>query len=450
MTDMLTTAAPIVTPADAAYDEARQAWNLAVDQRPAAVAEPGTVADVVAAVAYARSRGLRVAAQGTGHNASPLGDLSDTVLVKTHRMRGVEVDNEARIARVQAGAVWADVVHAAAPHGLTPLMGSSHDVGVVGYCLGGGLSFLSRRHGIAANRVLAIELVLADGRHVRADRRSHAELFWALRGGGGSFGVVTAIEIELLGVGPLHAGTLFFGIERASEVLHAWRELTQDLPDTVSTVGRVLRVPPLPHVPEPLRGRAFALVEFVILEPRDVAERYVAPIRALGPEMDTFGPATPVDLLALHMDPPGPVPGTGDHQLLDALPPEAIDAAVVAAASERGNALLSFEIRHLGGAIGRSLGGHGALDRIQAPYATFGVGIAATPEMRSATEVALAGVRAALAPYASDREYLNFAEHAGDSARLYGAATWQLLREVKRAVDPDDVIRANHPVPPAA
>src|SRR3954469_4995874 len=255
----------IVTPADAEWDVSRQAWNLAVDQRPAIVALPETDQDVVEVVRYARANGLRVAPQGTGHNAHPLGDLADTVLLKTHRMTGVEIDAGARVARVRAGALWIDVVSAAAEHGLASLAGSSPDVGVVGYTLGGGLSWLARRYGLGANRMLAAEVVTADGEHIRGHRSPHPELYWALRGGGGSFAAVTAIEIELFPIPEVHAGVLFFGIDRASEVLHAWRDWVDDAPEPVPSVGRFLRPPPIPEIPEPVRGRSFVIIETISL-----------------------------------------------------------------------------------------------------------------------------------------------------------------------------------------
>ena len=183
-------------PGDAGYDEARLAWNLAVDQRPAAVALPETVDDVVAAVDYARTVGLRVSVQGTGHGARH--DLLDgTLLINTARMTGVEIDAIARVATVAAGTIWIDVVDAAVEHGLTALHGSAQDVGVVGYSLGGGIGWLSRKHGLSASSVLSAEVVTADGEVVRADAETNPDLFWALRGGGGSFGVVTSVEIAL-------------------------------------------------------------------------------------------------------------------------------------------------------------------------------------------------------------------------------------------------------------
>jgi FAD/FMN-containing dehydrogenase len=221
-----------VTPEDAHWDEARLAWNLAVDQRPSAVAIPETAEDVAEVVRFARANGLGVAGQSTGHNAHPLAEgLDHTVLMKTHRMRDVEVDPTARVARAGGGALWMDVTGAASEHGLAPLAGSSPDVGVTGYSLGGGISWLGRRYGLAANSVVAIELVDAEGQLIRADAGENPDLFWALRGGGGSFGIVTAIEMALYPVKEVYAGWLVFPMERGAEVLGAWREWIEKVPD---------------------------------------------------------------------------------------------------------------------------------------------------------------------------------------------------------------------------
>ena len=191
----------------------------------------------------------------TGHNAAAMGSLAHTVLVKTERMRGVEIDPANERARVEAGVLWAEVSEAAAAHGLAALAGSSPDVGVVGYSLGGGIGWLARRYGMAANSVLAVEVVNADGELIRVDADNEPELFWALRGGGGAFGVVTALEFRLYPITEVHAGVLFFPIERGSEVLRAWRSWIQDVPDEVTSVGRFLQFPPIPDIPEPLVRR---------------------------------------------------------------------------------------------------------------------------------------------------------------------------------------------------
>ena len=442
----------IVTPGAPDWDQARRAWNLAVDQRPAAVALPESVQDVVAIVDFARENDLQVAPQGTGHNAHPLqARLGETILVKTERMRGVTIDPEARIARVEAGALWMDVTGPAAEHGLAALAGSSPDVGVVGYTLGGGLSFLSRQYGLAANNVAGVELVTADGFRLRADREHNPDLFWAVRGGGGSFGIVTAIELELKPITHVYAGVMFWPQSRAREVLQTWRIWTQqNLPDEIISVGRLLNVPPLPMVPEPLRGRKFVVVEIVHLGPEGDGAELIAPLRALRPEIDTIGTVPVTALSHLHMDPPEPVPGKGDGMLLGEMSDELIDDFVDSAAGDAGSALISAEIRHLGGAIARPAPEHGALAAIRAPYIMFAVGMAPSPEVAAMVEAQVDGVKDALAPWRAKHDYMNFVERPVESRTLYpNEMTYRRLQAVKAKYDPRDMIQSNHPIRPA-
>ena len=421
----------VLTSADQEYDVARQAWNLYVDQRPAMVAMPESAGDV------------------GGHNAHPFDDLSDTVLLKTSRMVGVEINAEERYARVGAGAIWSDVVGPAGEAGLTALSGSSHDVGVVGYSLGGGISWLARKHGLAANMIRAVELVTAEGKLIRVDAENHEELFWALRGGGGSFGIVTALETRLIPMTEIYAGMMLFPIERAREVLHAWHGWTADVPDEMTSVGRMLRVPPLPEIPEPVRGREFAVIEVFYSGDEADGARLIQPLRDLGPEIDMVATMPTSQLIHVHMDPPHPVPGIGDHRLLGDLPAEAIDAMVEAVESDAGKALLSVELRHLGGELARGRESHGALSTLDASYAMFAVGMAMTPEMAAGVKAGLPVVIDAMEPYDSGREYLNFAEKATDVRRFYSEDAYRRLTRVKAAYDPQDVFRANHPIPPA-
>src|SRR4051794_24803885 len=342
----------VVAPQDESWDEARAAWNLAVDQRPALVALPHSAADVVAIVDFARARGLRVAPQGTGHNAGAIASLERTVLLKTHALRDVAIDVPGRRARVGAGVLWAEVTGPASEHGLAPLAGPSPDVGVVGYTLGGGLSWLSRRHGLAANSVIAIEIVTADGRVVRCDARHEPGLFWALRGGGGSFGVVTEIEFALYPAPQVYGGALLWPWDRAAEILNRYIEWSRTAPDAISTSIRLLQVPPLPDVPEALQGRNFVAIDGAYLGDEAAAAEALAPLRALEPELDMFGPIAPAALSHIHMDPEQPVPARGDGMVLDRLTPAAIDALVDAVGPGSGSPLLMVELRQLGGAVG--------------------------------------------------------------------------------------------------
>jgi FAD/FMN-containing dehydrogenase len=438
-------AGELLMPGEPGWDAARRTFNLAVDQQPAAIALPETDDDVSLAVRFAAGYGLRVAAQRTGHNAVPLGPLDGTLLVRTDRLQGVEIDTVARRARVRGGAKWEDVVPRASALGLAALHGSTLDVSVAGYSLGGGVGWYARKHGLAANSVTAIEVVTADGELRRVDHENEPELFWALRGGGGNFGVVTSLEFDLYPVDEVYAGILFFPFERAGEVLHAWREWVADVPDEVTSVGRLLQFPPLPQLPEPLRGNAFAVVEAVYTGREADGADLLAPIRDLGATIDTFAMVPPVALSGLHMDPPDPLPYTSDHLLLDDMPAKAIDAFVEAAGPASGSPLVSVELRHTGGALSRSTPRHGALATLPGSFAYFGVGAARDEPMKDAMDGQLETVRGALAPWDAGL-YANFTEEAVDARRFYGEDTLRRLQAVKADVDPDGLFRANHAI----
>jgi FAD/FMN-containing dehydrogenase len=439
----------IVTPADPDWNEARLAWNLAADQRPAAVVYAESVGDVVDVVDYARENGLRVTTQGTGHFANTIDGLDDTILLKTSRMRGLEVDPAARVVRAEAGVLWEEVSLAAAEHGLAGLAGSSPDVGVVGYTLGGGLGWLARRYGLAANSVVAIELVTADGRRVRADRDNEPDLFWAVRGGGGSFGVVTAIEFAVYPVPEVYAGILFFPFERAAEILNAWREWVEDTPAEVTSAGRLLQFPPIPDLPEPLRGNSFVVVEAAYIGSEEDGAALLEPLRKLGPTMDTFAMIPVEDLRHLHMDPPEPVPGAGDGMNLVDLTPETVNALVAVAGPCSGSPLISVELRQLGGAVAEESPDHGAVGTIDAGFALFAVGMAADPETTSFIEARIEALKAALAPWIADRGYFNFSDTPVDGESLYPPKTYRDLQWIKAVYDPDELFRVSHPIRPA-
>jgi FAD binding domain/Berberine and berberine like len=434
----------LVLPGDESWDADRQAWNLAVDQRPEMVALPESADDVRALVAFAKQRGLRILMQGTGHGAASVGPLAGTLLVRTSEMRGLHIDAEHRIARAEAGVLLADVVEAASELGLAPLSGSSPDVGVVGFTLGGGIGWLSRRYGLASERVLAIEVVTADGRLVRTDRRTEPELFWALRGGGGSFAAVTAIEFELVPLTRVYAGMMLWPWERAREVLHAWREWTATAPESVTTSARIMQIPAIPDVPEFLRGRGVVVIDGAALGDQFTAEGTLAPLRALEPEIDTFAMVPPAALCRIHMDPEHPVPGLGDHALLDALAPEAVDRLVDACGPGSGSPLLSVELRHAGGALARP--GSGALGSLPGQYAMYAVGALMAPSMAGPIRVYQARAKAALAAGTSRRQYPNFADRPADPAAFYGEEVHARLMRVKAQLDPDDLFRGTHEI----
>ena len=439
----------VIEPGRDGWDAATQAFNTTVIQEPALVVVPEDAADVIAAVEFAKAYGLQVAPQRTGHNAEPLGAMDDVVLVKTDALKGVEIDVGRRIARVASGSKWADVVPPASDRGLAALHGSTPDVSVAGYSLGGGVGWYARKLGLSTNSIAAIELVTADGQLRRVDADHDADLFWALRGGGGSFGIVTALEVELYAIPVIYAGVLFFPWERSSEVLHAWREWTSTVPDEVTSVGRILQFPPLDEIPEPVRGGKFVVVEAVYMGDEASGSDILRPLRDLGPAMDTFAMVAPAGIAELHMDPPAPVPYTGEGQMLDRLDGAAIDRFVDAAGPESGSPLVSAEIRHVGGALTRPKPHHGALSTFDADYLTFAVGMVLDEAMYQANRAQLAKIAEAFAPNENGRQYLNFTERPTDPARFYAPSVYRRLREVKAAVDPGDVFRSNHPIPAA-
>ncbi|HET8743901.1 MAG TPA: FAD-binding protein [Gaiella sp.] len=435
----------LVFPGQPGWDDARRAWNLAVDQRPAAIALPESVDDVVAAVDHARTLGLQVAVQGTGHGAGST-SLEGTLLINTARMFGVEVEPAARVARVAAGTVWTDVVEAAVEHGLTALHGSAGDVGVVGYSLGGGIGWLARKHGLASSTIVSAEVVTADGEIVRADRESNADLLWALQGGGGSFGVVTELEVALFPVTEAFAGWLIWPLERASEVLAGWAEWTSSVPEEITSVGRLLQLPPLPELPEPLRGRQLAVVEAAYLGDERSGRELLAPLLELAPEIDSFATVPARALTELHQDPPAPVPARGEGWMLDAFDRRIADVLVDAAAMDGSSPLLSVEIRQLGGALGRPDPNGGVLSHLEAPYAMYSLGPAPGPEAVEAVDERIARVRTATEPWLARQRYHNFAERDVDPVSFYVEGDYRRLAEIRERVDPDGVFRAKHTI----
>ena len=441
-----TVTGPVTGPADERYDEARAAWQLVVDQRPAAVVEAESAEDIAASVRFARTHGLRIAPQGTGHNASPMGSLEGTLLVKTHRMRGVEVDAGARVARVEPGALWMDVAPVAAEHGLAALAGSSPDVGVVGYSLGGGIGWMARQYGMATNSIVAIEMVTADGRHVRTDADHDPELFWAVRGGGGNFGVVTALEFRLYPVATVYAGMMAWPVERGAEIMKAWTRWAADAPREVTTSIRLISIPPMPDIPEIVRGKSFVMIDGAVDGDEQHGAGVLASLRELGPELDTFGVIPAAALQHIHMDPETPVPALSDHTMVSGLDDAAIDRLVETAGIGAGSPLMLVELRQLGGALGEAAEGAGALASLDADYAYFALGIPMDPALGAAIEAHLPVVREVLAAYETGRAYSNFQERPSDLSRMFDDVTYHRLAAVKDRFDPQDVFQANLPV----
>ncbi|MFC0681787.1 FAD-binding oxidoreductase [Lysobacter korlensis] len=436
-------------PGSARYDELRMPWNVAVDQRPAAVALPTTPEDVSAVVRAAAELGIRIAPQSSGHGAAmaTVAGLNDALLLRTTQFTGVTIDPERRIARIGSGAIWDDVVNAAAAHGLAALHGSSPNVSVVGFALGGGIGWYGRKHGIATNSITAVDLVLADGSYVRADATQNTDLFWALRGGGGNFGVVTALEMRLFPVPDAVAGMMLWDISAAEPVLRRWVDWARTAPDEVTTSFQIMRLPEMEGMPPFLNGRSLVMIDGGVLTDDDTAAALLAPLRELQPEMDTFARVPAPALARIHMDPEDPVPFAGGTVMLTDMDEDAVVMFLDRFGPEASTGLLMAEIRQLGGAFGRPAPDAGALSHLDGGFLFGLIGMVSTPESAAAIVAESAEAVLAFTPWASGSAYLNFADGgAVDSKVGYGADAWARLLELRRKYDPNEVFMANHPI----
>ncbi|MEP9385306.1 FAD-binding oxidoreductase [Nocardioides sp. KR10-350] len=434
---------------DPGYDAARVPWNVAVDQRPAAVVEVRSPEEVSEVVRTAALAGLRVAPQSTGHNAGPLAAhcLDDVVIVRTGRLDEVSVDEQRGIVRVGGGVVWDPAVQAAAKSGHAVLHGSSPDVGVAGYTLGGGLGWYARQLGLATNSLTAVELVIGDGSIVRADAEHNRELFWALRGGGGSFGVVTALEFRMYPIETAYAGMMVWDLGQVEPVLREYAAWAAAAPDEASTSFRAMRLPDVPDIPEGFRGSSLAVIDGAVLGSDERARDILAPLRAHRPLLDTFGRVPVHTLPRIHMDPEGGAPFTSDSSMLGSLPEAGVDAFLAAAGPDVETPLMMVELRQIGGAVGRPAEGGGVLSHLEGDFVLFAGGMAPTAEIGGFMRAEASRVVAALAPCANGRTYLNFAEDPVDTKTAYRSDAWLQLKGIRSAVDPYGVFAANHPVP---
>lgn len=448
------TTGAVLTATDSGYDAARAAWNVVVQQRPAVIVVPESDADIVAAVRFARAAGLRVAIQATGHGVARPAD--DAVLIVTAKLDAVTIDPAARTARISAGAKWGAVLAPAQEHGLAPLLGSTTDVGAVGYTLGGGIGWLARRYGLASDSVRSFDLVAPDGSLVHTSADQRPELFWALKGGGGgTLGVVTAMEIELYPVRTVYAGNLLYPADMAREVMTRWREWAAGASDELTSSVVLMNFPPFEEVPEPIRGKSFVIVRGCWSGDLAEGEALVDQWRSWrAPVLDMFGPMPFSAADAISNDPVDPMPAMVTSEWFDTLPDEAIDILVKATVLEPGRqpSLVFSEIRHAGGAI-RTNAAKAANDRGRSgEFLLEMVGFVPHPHAGLALEAHLRHTRLALAPFVTGATYLNFTEGREKqerSAAAYSPEHLRRLQAVKTSVDPDDRFSHGFGITPA-
>ncbi|MFK3984367.1 FAD-binding oxidoreductase [Micromonospora sp. NPDC050397] len=444
-------AGPVLVPGDDGYRTETAAWNAALVQRPAVAVGATSVADVAAAVRFASERALPVAMLATGHGAVLASD--GAVMINLSRINGISVDAKSGTATIGAAVRAQQLIDAAAQVGLAPLAGSSPNVGVVGYVLGGGLSpSLGRVHGFAADHVRDAEIVCADGTPRRVDPDHDPDLFWAIRGGQGNFGVVTSLTIDLVPLTRLYGGGLYFSGEHVEQVLDAFRQLAAAAPPELTLSVAFMRLPSTPSVPEPLRDRFAVHVRITYLGPAADGQRLVADLRAAAPTLiDTVAEMPYTAIATVHADPVDPVATYEMSSLLREFPVAAARALVAVAGPGVDSPVAMIEVRQLGGALAgeprvpNAVGNRDAAFQLSA--AAFGA-----PGMAERFRTPLAELAEALRPWATGRRQANFLTGYDTTveavARAYEPDTYRRLVEIKRAFDPHNTFRVNHNIAP--
>ena len=438
---------------DDAYDEARRVFNAGIDRRPALIARCTGVADVMAALALAREQGLEVSVRGGGHSVAGHAIVDGGVVIDLRPMNRVRVDPERRTAWVGGGANWGELDRETQAFGLAVTGGRLADTGVGGLTLGGGSGWLERKYGFTVDSLISAELVTADGRLVIASADRNADLFWALKGGGGNFGVVTGFEFELHEVGPLvYGGMMLFPIDAAVDLLKAYRGFMEGAPDEICGGAAILCAPPEEFVPEPIRGKPVLGVIACYVGPVDAGERAFAPLREWGPALEMLGPMPYTAVQGLIA--PGNPPGRHHYWkagLLGELSDDAV-ATFVARASDVVSPFAACLMIPMGGAFARVDAESTPLAYRDAKWNYHLLGQWADP---ADTERNVAWTRdfdRAMSEYAEEGVYVNFTGDPSASAVQagFGPEKYARLVEVKRTYDPENVFRSNANIPPDA
>jgi FAD/FMN-containing dehydrogenase len=431
----------VISPGDARYDEARKAWNLAVDQHPAVIVFAETASDVVRAVRFARTEGLDVAVQSTGHgNVRP---ADDCMLIVTSNLREIQVNADSQVAWIDAGAKWGKVLEKTRGFGLAPLLGSSPDVGAVGYTLGGGMGWLARKYGLATDSVRYFEAVMADGQMIRASASEHSDLYWGMRGGGGSLGIVTGMEVQLFPVTTVYGGNLYYPIDQARDVFTRFRDWIATAPNELTSSIVIMNFPPIPEMLDTLRGRSFVMVRGCYCGPVEDGEALLRSWRDWQtPVIDDFKAMPFGNVAAISNDPIDPLPSLSSGAWLRDLSDEAIEIVIrYAAGSDAASPLTMTEIRHAGGAIAQVDPHSNAYSNRAETLHIQLVGATHTLEQRFHLGKYVELFKGELQPYLSGAVYMNYLEGSESRERIqdgFSPEAYRRLRELKARYDPDN------------
>ncbi|MFE3497922.1 FAD-binding oxidoreductase [Streptomyces sp. NPDC059175] len=442
----------VVRPGDASYDDARAVWNAAHDRRPALIVRCAGTADVIRAVAFARSRDLVVAVRGGAHSIAGFSTCDGGIVIDLSPMQGVRVDPVGRRAVAQPGLTWADLDRETQAFGLAVTGGLVSSTGIAGFTLGGGVGWLVRRHGLTCDNLVAADVVTADGRLVHASAEQNPDLFWALRGGGGNFGVVTSFEYELHPVGPdVLGGLIFYGQDEAQQVLSRWRELTTDMPDELTTLVDLTTAPPLPFLPKEVHGTRIVVVGGMYAGSVEDGEPAVRPLRGLGtPIADVMGPM-PYTAMQTLLD---PLWARGAHNYFTSAFIEPSDAAVDALVRLHQTTPTPFSEMHLhqlGGAFGRVPVDATAFSQRGAGVLCNVIARSPDPAGFDAHAAWARRAREEIAHHGNGAMYVNFTgDAAEDKVRAsYPPAVLDRLVRVKDEYDPTNLFRLNQNIRPS-
>ncbi|HUP73463.1 MAG TPA: FAD-binding oxidoreductase [Acidimicrobiales bacterium] len=441
----------LIHPEDARYDDARTVFNAMVDKRPAVIAECASPTDVVHALALARERVYDVAVRAGGHSVAGLSMNDDGLVVDVRPMKDIEVDPKRRWARVGAGVTWGEFDRAAQAHGLATTGGRASTTGVAGFTLGGGSGWLERAYGLTCDNLEAVELVTADGRQVRASETENADLFWALHGGGGNFGVATAFEFRMHAVGPsVLAGLMLWPGDAGYDVARAYRDFAFDAPDEFGSGLVFLTGPPEEFVPEQLRGTTVAAVAVCWTGAVDDGQDIVQPLRDLGPAADLVGPMPYADFQCMIDDPPGLYNyWTADYH--DTFPDEAL-RVFVKYGFERQSPFVQQILIPWGGAVARVAEDATPLAQRTATWLSHPFALWEDPGDTDANIAWARGFRRDIARYATGGAYLNFIGNEGQERvrAAFGDEKYARLAAIKAEWDPDNTFRGNQNIVPAS
>ncbi len=442
----------LIRPGDTQYDAARAVWNGAIDRHPALVSRCTGIADVQAAVRFARERDLLVAVRGGGHNVAGTAVCDGGLVIDLSPMKGMFVDPAARTARAQAGLLWGEFDRETQAFGLAAPGGIISHTGIAGLTLGGGLGWLMRRHGLAADNVQSADVVTADGEYLRASDEEHPDLFWGLRGGGGNFGVVTSFEYRLHNVGPtVLAGVMLHHAAKAREVLRFYRDFIESAPNELTTIVVLRMAPPAPFFPPSVHGQPVVVIGACYAGSVDEGERVIAPLRRFGePLVDLIQPTPYVSHQSL-FDPTAPH-GLGYYWKSEYVP--LLSDALIDTLAERAWGVATPEsytiIFHLGGAVGQQDPGGSAFEDRRAAHAVNIDAVWSEPGQASACIAWTRELWEAVRQYSTGRVYVNFlGEEGQDRVRAaYGEAKYERLRVLKRTHDPTNFFRLNQNIRP--